>query len=117
MVNQVVELLPDVDAVFHALAHSARRDMLRRLSDGDLTVGELSEPLTMSLAAASKHVKILERAGLVRRTIAGRRHVCRLDPTPLTGAGEWIRFYEQHWNDRLDALTQLMQSEQEGQKP
>ncbi|HLM49017.1 MAG TPA: metalloregulator ArsR/SmtB family transcription factor, partial [Solirubrobacteraceae bacterium] len=64
-----------MDAVFHALAHGARREMIGRLSDGALTVGELAAPLTMSLAAASKHVKVLEHAGLVRRTIDGRRHV------------------------------------------
>jgi DNA-binding transcriptional ArsR family regulator len=111
MVELLVRGPDEADEVFHALAHSARRDMLRRLSDGDLTVGELSEPLAMSLAAASKHVKILESAGLVHRTIEGRRHVCRLDPAPLTSAGEWIRFYEQHWNARLDVLEDLMRSE------
>ena len=72
-----------MDAVFHALSHGARRDMLGRLADSELTVGELAEPLSMSLAAASKHIKVLERAGLVGRTVDGRRHVCRLDAAPL----------------------------------
>lgn len=97
-----------MDAVFHALAHEARREMLERLAERDLTVGELAKPLTMSLAAASKHVKVLERAGLVRRTVQGRRHVCRLEPGPLAPASAWLRFYEQFWNERLDALQALM---------
>jgi DNA-binding transcriptional ArsR family regulator len=96
-----------MDAVFHALAHEARRAMLRRLADGELSVGELAEPLTMSFAAASKHVKVLENAGLVQRTVAGRRHVCRLDPGPLAGATAWLRFYERHWTERLDALQAM----------
>ena len=77
---------PELDAVFHALAHGARRQMLSRLAASELTVGELAEPLAMSLAAASKHVKALERAGLVRRSVEGRRHVCRLEPGPLAAA-------------------------------
>jgi len=93
-----------MDAVFHALSHSARRAMLRRLSAGELTVGQLAEPFTMSFAAASKHVKVLENAGLVRRTVTGRRHVCRLEPGPLADATEWLRFYERHWTERIDAL-------------
>jgi DNA-binding transcriptional ArsR family regulator len=107
----MVEDADGMDAVFHALAHGARRDMLGRLSDGALTVGELAEPLTMSLAAASKHVKVLEGAGLVRRTVDGRRHVCRLDAAPLAGATAWLRFYERHWNERLDALEAMFRED------
>ncbi|WP_352240318.1 metalloregulator ArsR/SmtB family transcription factor [Microbispora sp. NBRC 16548] len=97
-----------LDEVFHALAHDARRTMLRRLAAGELTVGELAEPLRMSLAAASKHVKVLENAGLVQRTVVGRRHVCRLRSGPLASAVEWLRFYERFWDDRLDALQQVL---------
>jgi DNA-binding transcriptional ArsR family regulator len=100
-----------MDAVFHALAHGARREMLGRLAAGELTVGELAQPLAMSLAAASKHVQVLERAGLVRRTIAGRRHVCRLEPGPLASAWAWLRFYERYWTERLDALEALLQTD------
>ena len=64
-----------MDAVFHALASQARRDMVARLAAGPLTVGQLAEPLAMSLAAAAKHVQVLERAGLIHRTIDGRRHM------------------------------------------
>jgi DNA-binding transcriptional ArsR family regulator len=98
-----------VGAVFHALAHNARREMLGRLASRELTVGELAEPLAMSLAAASKHVKVLERAGLVHRTVEGRRHVCRLEAAPLATAAGWLRFYERFWAERLDALETLLQ--------
>jgi DNA-binding transcriptional ArsR family regulator len=107
----MVEDTDGMDAVFQALSHRARRAMLRRLSAGELTVGELAEPLTMSFAAASKHVKVLESAGLVRRTVTGRRHVCRLEPGPLADADAWLRFYEEHWSSRLDALTDMFLEE------
>ncbi len=103
----MVEDPEQLDAVFHALSHHARREMVGRLADETLTVGELAEPLAMSLAAASKHVKVLERAGLVQRTIDGRRHVCRLDPAPLASASAWSQFYERHWQERLVALEAL----------
>ncbi len=103
----MVEEKVGIDAVFHALANDARRTMLSRLAGGELTVGQLAAPLTMSLAAASKHVQVLERAGLVHRTVKGRRHVCRLDASPLASAYTWLRFYERYWNDRLDTLESL----------
>jgi DNA-binding transcriptional ArsR family regulator len=81
----------DLDGVFHALAHPARRELVTRLSGGQLTVGELAAPLRMSLAAASKHLDVLERAGLVRRTAHGRTRVCSLNPAPLAGAARWLR--------------------------
>ena len=110
MFNHMVEEVVVMDTVFHALANEARREMLGRLALRELTVGELAEPLTMSLAAASKHVKVLERAGLVRRTVTCRRHVCRLEPGPLASAYGWLRFYERYWNERLDALEVLFQA-------
>ena len=102
-----------MDAVFHALAHGARRVMLRRLAERELTVSELAEPLAMSLAAASKHVQVLERAGLIRRTITGRRHVCRLESSPLASASAWLTFYQQHWSERLDALDTVLRDDAE----
>jgi DNA-binding transcriptional ArsR family regulator len=99
-----------MDAVFHALASQARRDMLSRLDAGPLTVGQLAEPLAMSLAAAAKHVQVLERAGLIHRTIEGRRHICRLEPGPLASAQAWLAFYQHHWRERLDALEDLFQT-------
>ena len=99
-----------MNAVFQGLAHEARRNMLQRLAASDLTVGQLAAPLSMSLAGASKHIMALQRAGLIRRTVTGRQHVCRLEPAPLASAVAWLRFYERFWNLRLDALTDLMQS-------
>lgn len=104
----MVEIQPErLDAVFHALADPTRREMLRTLAARERTVGELAAPFRMSLAAASKHVKALERAGLVRRTVKGRTHICSLDPDPLADALEWLRFYERFWAGRLDALERL----------
>jgi DNA-binding transcriptional ArsR family regulator len=103
----MVKRSQQLNSVFHALAHDARRSMLGRLVERELTVGELAEPLAMSLPAASKHLRVLERAGLVQRAVMGRRHVCRLDPRPLAGADAWLRFYERYWNEQLDALDQL----------
>ena len=107
MFNPMVEQMA-LNDVFHALAHDARRAMLARLAAGDLTVGELAEPFSMSLEAASKHIRVLERTGLVRRTVEGRRHICRLSPAPLASAHSWIGFYEQFWSARLDALEALL---------
>jgi DNA-binding transcriptional ArsR family regulator len=118
IVNHMVEDLASMDDVFHALSHEARRAMLGRLAHGELTVGELAEPLDMTLAAASKHVKMLERAGLVHRTVNGRRHLCRLEPGPLASAYAWLRFYERFWTERLDVLGDLFQAgpESEGEQ-
>ena len=100
-----------LDAVFHALGDATRRGMLRDLAVGQRTVGELAAPFDMSLAAASKHIKALEKAGLVRRTVRGRTHVCRLEARPLEDAHEWIAFYEQFWTSRLDALEALLRGD------
>jgi DNA-binding transcriptional ArsR family regulator len=100
-----------LDAVFHALGDATRRRMLRELARGERTVGQLAEPFAMSLAAASKHIKALENAGLVRRQVRGRTHVCRLAPGPLAGAHEWLSFYERLWTARLDVLDRLLRKE------
>ncbi|HUP98268.1 MAG TPA: metalloregulator ArsR/SmtB family transcription factor [Usitatibacter sp.] len=100
-----------LDTVFQALADSTRRAMLRRLAAEPLTVGQLAQPFDMSLAAASKHIKVLERAGLVQRTVEGRTHTCRLDARPMHGGMEWIRFYEKFWNERLDALEAALKND------
>jgi len=75
-------------------------------------VGQLAEPFSISLEAASKHIRVLERASLVRRTVEGRRHVCRLEARPLASAAAWLRFYERFWTERLDALEDLLQPSQ-----
>lgn len=106
-----------LDAVFQALADPTRRAMLRQLADGERNVGELAGPYEMTLAAASKHIKALERAGLVRREVRGRIHVCRLDAEPLHGGFEWLRHYERFWNHRLDDLEALLRAEDAAKTP
>ena len=103
----MVKQIP-LDRLFHALAHDARRDMLDRLAAEDLTVGALAEPLAMSFAGASKHVKVLEQAGLIERTVEGRQHRCRLRAATLEPASAWLQRYERYWTDRLDALEDLI---------
>jgi DNA-binding transcriptional ArsR family regulator len=108
----MVELqTPQLDAVFHALGDATRRRMLRNLADGERSVGELAKPFDISLAAASKHIKALESAGLIRREVRGRTHVCRLAPGPLASAHDWLSFYERFWTDRLDVLDRLLREE------
>lgn len=108
----MVELqTPQMNSVFHALGDATRRKMLRDLARGERTVSELAEPFAMSLAAASKHIRVLEHAGLIRREVRGRTHICRLDPGPLASAHEWLSFYERFWTSRLDELERLLRSE------
>ncbi|WP_225413006.1 ArsR/SmtB family transcription factor [Stigmatella hybrida] len=106
-----------LDGIFHALSDATRREMLRRLSQQEHSVGELAAPFQMSLAAASKHIQVLERAGLVRRNVQGRTHRCRLAPQPLSEVQEWLRFYERFWMESLDALDALLQSDPSGPPP
>ena len=114
----MVELqAPELDTVFHALGDATRRRMLSELARGELTVGQLAEPFAISLAAASKHIKALENAGLIRREVRGRTHLCRLEPGPLASAHEWLGFYERFWTARLDVLERLLRMEDEGTTP
>ena len=108
----MVELqTPPLDSVFHALGDATRRQMLRDLTDGERTVGQLAQPFAISLAAASKHIKALEKAGLIHREVRGRTHLCRLAPGPLASAHEWLGFYERFWTSRLDELERLLRLE------
>lgn len=104
-----------LDNVFHALGDATRRRMLRELADGERTVSQLAEPFSISLAAASKHIKVLEAAGMIRREVRGRTHICRLEPGPLASAHEWLDFYEQFWTSRLDVLERLLRAGDEAQ--
>ncbi len=114
MLNRMVE--PDserLDAVFHALSDPTRREMLHKLADGERSITQLAEPFSMSFAGASKHVKALERAGLVQRTVRGRTHVCSLNPAPLAEANDWLRFYKRYWGLRLGAFESVLREEAE----
>lgn len=102
---------PRLDAIFHALGDPTRRGMIRELAQGARTVGDLAKPFDMSLAAASKHVRALEAAGLVRREVQWRTHTCRLDPAALAAAHEWLDSYRRFWTDRLDLLEDLLRQD------
>jgi DNA-binding transcriptional ArsR family regulator len=108
MFNPMVERQAQLDGIFRALGDATRRAMLQRLAVQERTVGELAEPFDMSLAAASKHIRTLENAGLVRRTVRGRTHYCQLTPQPLAEADDWLRSYDRLWNKRLEALEVLL---------
>jgi DNA-binding transcriptional ArsR family regulator len=108
----MVELVAQqLDLVFHALGDPTRRRMLRELADGERTVSQLARPFSMSLAAASKHIRSLESAGLIRREVRGRTHWCRLDPGPLASAREWLAYYDRFWTGRLNVLERLLRQE------
>src|SRR6476660_9030088 len=106
-----------LDSIFHALGDATRRHMLRDLAEGERTVGQLAKPFAISLAAASKHIKALESAGLIRREVRGRTHLCRLEPGPLASAHQWLGFYERFWTGRLDALERLLRNEAARKSP
>lgn len=94
----------DLDRVFSALSDPTRRALLERLRRGSATVGELAAPLPMSLNAVSKHVRVLEGAGLVRREVRGREHHLHLRGRPLRDAARFAERYRSFWSDRLDGL-------------
>jgi DNA-binding transcriptional ArsR family regulator len=103
----------ELDATFGALADSTRRAILARLASGPATVKELAEPFDMSLPAISKHLKVLERAGLITRGREAQWRPCELDPAPLKEVSQWMERYRQFWEqsfDRLDAYLQQLQA-------
>src|SRR4051794_399806 len=109
--NHMVEEHAHLDAVFHAVSDPTRRAMLGQLAERELTIGELAAPFSMSFAGASKHVRVLENAGLVKRTIRGRTNLCRLEAARLAEANAWLRRYQRFWNAKLDALEALLLEE------
>jgi DNA-binding transcriptional ArsR family regulator len=104
-------MVESLDAVFHALSSEPRRAMLGELAGGERTVGDLASPFEISLAAVSKHLKVLEGAGLVERRVQGRTTVCRLRPEPLAEVQDWVSVYEQFWTTRLDRLQALLEDD------
>jgi len=103
-----------LDATFRALSDPTRRGMLATLALGEKSIGELAEPYAMSFAGASKHVKVLEGAGLVARRKVGRTQLCTLQAGPLGEATSWLKQWEQFWNLRLDRLEALINAEKNG---
>lgn len=116
MFNHMVEDQQKVDRVFHALSNQTRRGMVRQLSGGECTVGDLARPTRMSFAAASKHVQVLERAGMVNRRVEGRQHICSLRPDPLKEASDWLRFYEKFWAGNLERLAATVEADYERER-
>jgi DNA-binding transcriptional ArsR family regulator len=100
-----------LDLVFHALSDSTRRAILQAVSRGERTVGELAGPFRMSLAAVSKHLKVLERARLVRRRKQGSFYLISLDAEALMGAEQWMSHYRQFWGERLAVLKDSLEKE------
>jgi DNA-binding transcriptional ArsR family regulator len=103
-----------LDAVFSALSDPTRRRILARLSQSPATVGELAAPFSISLPAVSKHIRILERAGLLRRERAGWYQHCRFDGRPLEAAGAFLDHYRSFWEDTLAALARYAEPAREG---
>lgn len=91
--------------------------MLADLAVSERTVSDLAKPHPISLAAASKHIRALEAAGLVRREVRGRVHICRLDPGPLASAHQWLAFYDRFWSGRLDELERRLRETDAGNPP
>jgi DNA-binding transcriptional ArsR family regulator len=98
-----------MDAVFAALADPTRRGMVARLAQGPVSIGELGRPYRITKPAVTKHVKVLERAGLVRRTREGRVHRCQLQPEPLQNAEAWIEQQRRFWQGTLDRLAAYLE--------
>lgn len=97
-----------LDQTFAALSDATRRDILSRLALGEATVTEIAAPYEMSLNAVSKHLIVLENAGLISRTVEGRTHRIKLNPQPLRETAEWLELYRAFWEQRLDALEQFL---------
>ena len=106
ILNHMVE--HNLNRIFHALSDPTRRAILDHLAEGEATVSHISEPLPMSFAAVSKHLGVLERAGLVTREARGRERLCRLNPAALKDAWAWLEFHERFWIGRVDALDALV---------
>ncbi len=100
-----------LDLAFGALADPTRRAILARLAKGQATVGELARPFDVSRPAISKHLRVLERAGLVRRVRDGRLSRCELDAEPMREAAEWVERYRGFWEQQLDSLSRYLEQE------
>jgi DNA-binding transcriptional ArsR family regulator len=104
-----------LDAVFQALSDRTRRALLAQLAKGSAVITELAKPFDMSLPAVSRHIRVLENAGLVTRVVEGRTHHCSLNPNPLEGVEGWLIHYRQYWTSNLESLAEYVQSA--GAKP
>jgi len=101
-----------LDYVFHALSDATRRSILRDVATGEKTVGEIARPYPVSLAAISKHLKVLEGASLIHRERKGSFQMVRINAVPMKEAEQWLAYYEKFWNQQLDALQDLLKREE-----
>jgi len=99
-----------LDLVFSALADPTRRRIVARLAEGEATVGDLAAPIDMSLPAVSKHLKVLERAGLIDRERDGRIHRCRLNADPMRDVADWVQQYGRFWSAQFDSLAKYVEN-------
>ena len=97
-----------LSTTFAALADPTRRAILERLATGDATVGELAEPFAMTMPAISKHLSVLERAGLITKSRDGQRRNCRITAAPLRNATSWLNEYRRHWEANLESLDSYL---------
>ncbi|WP_298260237.1 metalloregulator ArsR/SmtB family transcription factor [uncultured Litoreibacter sp.] len=102
------QITPELVRTFSALSDPVRMATLARLADGPATVGELAEPFALSAAGFSKHLSILQSAGLVSKELDGRKHICSLQVAPLQAAFDWLSFYRQFWSSNLDQLEDFL---------
>ncbi len=105
-----------LDSTFAALSDPTRRHILSRLALGEATVSDIAEPYEMSLNAVSKHIIVLENAGLISRRVEGRVHRISLNPEPLRNASEWLDLYRAFWEERLDALERFLRAKKKGRR-
>ena len=103
-----------LDSIFHALSDSTRRSILQDVAAESKTVGQIAKPYAISLAAVSKHLKVLESAELIARERRGNFQIVRLNPKPLRSAEQWLTFYDKFWNEQLDALQIHLEGENNG---
>jgi DNA-binding transcriptional ArsR family regulator len=111
----VLEGERQLDLIFRALGDRTRRALLARLADRPAMVTELAQPFAMSLPAVSRHIRVLEKAGLVARTVDGRVHHCSLSATPLKDVEKWLRQYGRFWEGTLDSLARYVEDDSEKQ--
>ncbi|NKB90577.1 MAG: metalloregulator ArsR/SmtB family transcription factor [Acidobacteria bacterium] len=109
--NEVVQDTagPELDLIFGALADSTRRQMLFRLARGSATIGELGSPFGITKGAVTKHIKVLERSGLLKRDVQGRIHRCEIDPASLNRAERWVELVRADWEGRFDTLSDYLE--------
>ena len=110
MISALTKNENQLDAVFQALANGTRRALLARLRKGPAMVTELARPFKLSLNAISKHLTVLENAGLISRTIVGRTHTCALGAMPMSKASGWLLTYQEFWDESLDNFTEFVES-------